>query len=187
MFEIFAKLKEKGYNCKTYENEVLFYQKYYEVLLAEEYGLCDENIKKLAHELFDMVWLKDRVLFGEVKDLFKTLKQNGIKIGIISDTSPSLQKTLEALGLGDYIDSYTCSSLVGVMKPDPKIYNSALESLNVKAEESIYVDGYLPEVEGAKKLGFISFRINRNDNNDKSPFDIENLNQILDCLCIKSM
>lgn len=55
---------------------------------------------------------------------------------MISDTSPSLRLTLEALGLGEFLDACVCSDEVGVMKPDPRIYRAAL---GVRAEESLYV------------------------------------------------
>lgn len=179
MFNIFKIIKSKGYNCKTYENEVAFYKEYYKELLRVE-GLTDENIiDKYGLELFNMMWLKDRVLFDEVKFVLKELKQLNLKIGIISDTTPSLQKTLETLNIGDYIDCYTSSTEAGVMKPDPKIYNLALSKLNLKANECIYVDDYDEEVKGAEKLGFKAFRINRN-NLEKQHFDISSLIEIID-------
>lgn len=179
MFNIFKIIKSKGYNCKTYENEVAFYKEYYKELLRVE-GLTDENIiDKYGLELFNMMWLKDRVLFDEVKFVLKELKQLNLKIGIISDTTPSLQKTLETLNIGNYIDCYTSSTEAGVMKPDPKIYNLALSKLNLKANECIYVDDYDEEVIGAEKLGFKAFRINRN-NLEKQYFDISSLIEIID-------
>ena len=181
MFAIFDELKKMGYDCNTYENEVLFYKKYYELLLCKECETCNEEIKKAASELFDMVWLKERCVFNEVIPLFEELKQKGIKIGIISDTTPSLQKTLESLNLGKYIDCYTCSTTVGVMKPNPKIYYSALSELELKPDECIYVDDYLPEAIGAKELGFTAFRINRK-NLEKDSIDIQNLSEILNYL-----
>lgn len=179
MFNIFKIIKSKGYNCKTYENEVAFYKEYYKELLRVE-GLTDENIiDKYGLELFNMMWLKDRVLFDEVKFVLKELKQLNLKIGIISDTTPSLQKTLETLNIGNYIDCYTSSTEAGVMKPDPKIYNLALSKLNLKANECIYVDDYDEEVKGAEKLGFKAFRIIRN-NLEKQHFDISSLIEIID-------
>lgn len=179
MFNIFKIIKSKGYNCKTYENEVAFYKEYYKELLRVE-GLTDENIiDKYGLELFNMMWLKDRVLFDEVKFVLKELKQLNLKIGIISDTTPSLQKTLETLNIGNYIDCYTSSTEAGVMKPDPKIYNLALSKLNLKANECIYVDDYDEEVIGAEKLGFKAFRIIRN-NLEKQHFDISSLIEIID-------
>ena len=127
------------------------------------------------------MWLKDRCLFGDVLDTFKKIKEKGLKIGIISDTGLSLEATLVALGLGEYIDSYTCSKEVGVMKPDPEIYLTAINKLGLKPEECIYVDDYLEEVEGALKLGFTAFRINRNCE-DTEKFDIRSLKEIIDVI-----
>lgn len=179
MFNIFKVIKEKGYNCKTYENEIAFYKEYYNELLRVE-GLTDEkDIEKYGLELFDLMWLNDRILFNDVLVVLKQLKKQNIKVGIISDTTPSLQKTLEVLNIGNYIDCYTSSSEAGVMKPDPKIYNLALSKLNLKANECIYVDDYDEEVKGAEKLGFKAFRINRN-NLEKQYFDISSLTEIID-------
>ena len=112
-------------------------------------------------------------------ETFKTIKSRGLKIGIISDTGLSLENTLVALGLKDYIDCYTSSKEVGVMKPDPKIYLTALNKLNLKPEECIYIDDYYEEVEGARKLGFKAFRINRNYEKVEK-FDIKSLKEVVD-------
>jgi len=144
---------------KSIEEEIEFTKRYYRVLLKEE-GVT-EDIDKKAESLFQLIWLKNRELYPETMEVLRYFKSNGYKIGVISDTSPSLQKTLEVLGAGKYIDSYTCSDLVGAMKPNPKIYQAALDSLNVKAEESIYVDDYAIEADGARKKGFTSFYLDR--------------------------
>ena len=175
MFEIFSKIKQKGFNTYTYENEVEFYKEYYKEVLNEECGYVDE---KVATEIFNTMWLKDRALFDDVIDTFKAIKEKGLKIGIISDTGLSLKATLVALGLDDYIDCYTCSKEVGVMKPEPKIYLTALDKLGLKAEECIYVDDYDEEVLGAQNLGFKAFRINRSEEN-KQDFDIKSLKEII--------
>ena len=140
MFEIFSNIKQKGFNTNTYENEVEFYREYYKEVLNEECGYVDEEI---VTEIFNTMWLKDRALFDDVIDTFKAIKEKGLKIGIISDTGLSLKATLVALGLDDYIDCYTCSKEVGVMKPEPKIYLTALDKLGLKAEECIYVEKFI--------------------------------------------
>lgn len=175
MFEIFSNIKQKGFNTNTYENEVEFYKEYYKEVLNEECGYVDEEI---VTEIFNTMWLKDRALFDDVIDTFKAIKEKGLKIGIISDTGLSLKATLVALGLDDYIDCYTCSKEVGVMKPEPKIYLTALDKLGLKAEECIYVDDYDEEVLGAQDLGFKAFRINRSEEN-KQDFDIKSLKEII--------
>jgi len=163
---------------KNIEEEKEFWKRYYEELLLNE-GVVD-LIKERAELLFSELWCNnDRILYSEVIEVMEYFKSRGYKIGVISDTSPSLQISLEKLGLGKYIDSYTCSDLVGVMKPDPLIYNTALESLGVKAEESIYVDDYDIEADGARVLGFTSFHIDRTGSK-KGEWVIQSLTEIVD-------
>lgn len=82
-------------------------------------------------------------------------------MGVISDTSPSLEYTLQVLGIAKYFTSFTASSLVGAGKPSPVIFNAALSAQGVTAQESLYVDDYKPEADGARKQGFTSFLVDR--------------------------
>lgn len=163
---------------KSLEEEKEFWKRYYEELLKDE-GITD-SVKEKSELLFSELWCNnDKVLFNEVIEVMEYFKSKGYKIGIISDTSPSLQLSLEKLGLGKYIDSYICSDLVGVMKPDPLIYNEALKSLNVAAEDSIYVDDYDIEADGARELGFTAFHMDRTGNS-KGKWTISSLKQIIE-------
>ena len=47
------------------------------------------------------------------------------------------------------------------MKPEPAIYQAALDALGTTAAESLYVDDYNMEAEGARSLGFTAFHIDR--------------------------
>ena len=179
MFKTFNQIKQQGFNTNSYDNEVLFYKQYYKQVLINECGYCDEKIEKTASQIFDIVWLKDRVLFDDVITTYEKIKIKGIKIGIISDTTLSLQKSLEVLNLGKYIDCYTSSKEVGVMKPNPEIYLTALKKLDVLPSQCLYVDDFEEEVIGAQNLGIKSFRINRNKTAPVFQHDIFSLNEIL--------
>ena len=100
-------------------------------------------------------------------------------MGVISDTSPSLEYTLQQLGIAKYFTSFTASSLVGAGKPSPIIFNVALAAQGVTAEESIYVDDYKPEADGASQQGFASFWIDRGGVGDGER-TITNLKQLIE-------
>ena len=120
-------------------------------------------------------------LYPETLAVLQELKNRNYLIGVISDTFPSLEMSLNALGIGHYFNSFICSSLVGVMKPDPRIYNAALESLGVSEQESIFVDDYKVEADGARNLGFTSFYLNRDHvDADLNNWEINNLAHIID-------
>lgn len=177
MFATFDQIKAKGYNTNTLENEIEFYRQYYKQIVQNECGENTPKTEQVAKQIFEDMWLKDKCLFSDVIPTFIELKNQGIKIGIISDTTLSLQKSLEALGVGEYIDCYTSSKEIGVMKPDPQIYLAAINKLGLSPEDCIYVDDYIDEVIGAEKLGFYALRINREE--CTLPCDISSLAQIV--------
>ncbi len=146
------------------EDEKAFFRRYYRYLLIGE-GV-KEKIEDRADLLFKELWCNnDRLLFPETADVLDYFRGRGFKMGVISDTSPSLEYTLRQLGIADYFSSFTASSLAGASKPSPVIFNAALDSLGVTAKESIYVDDYPPEADGARALGFTSFLIDRKAEN----------------------
>ncbi len=68
---------------------------------------------------------------------------------------------------------------MGAEKPDPIIFNAALEAQGVTAEESLYVDDYRPEAEGAREQGFTSFLLDRQGIEPEDPFTIGNLRELV--------
>ena len=64
------------------------------------------------------------------------------------------------------------------MKPDPRIYQAALAALGVTAEESLYVDDYDVEADGARDMGFTAFHICR-DGEPKEEWDIASLSGMI--------
>jgi FMN phosphatase YigB (HAD superfamily) len=52
---------------------------------------------------------------------------------------------------------------VGVAKPDPRIYQAALDALAARPEEAVFVDDQAAYCEGAEAIGIRSFLILRDD------------------------
>ena len=163
---------------KTLENEREFFKRYYYHLLIGE-GIT-EDIKTKAELLFNELWCNgDRTLFPETTEVLEYFKNGGYKLGVISDTSPSLEFTLQQLDIAKYFTSFTASSLVGAGKPSPIIFNAALNAQGVQACESIYVDDCREEADGAREQGFTSFYLDRSGKN-KDDRTIQNLKQLID-------
>ncbi len=175
LFRIASEGRKPWY--KTLDDEREFFKRYYYHLLVGE-GVTDDTENK-AELLFDELWCNgDRALFPETVEVLEYFKSYGCKIGVISDTSPSLEFTLQQLGIAGYFTSFTASSLVGAGKPDPIIFNAALKSQGVTAEESIFVDDCKEEAVGARGQGFTSFYLDRSgENNDE--WTIHNLKQLI--------
>ncbi|MBQ4562352.1 MAG: HAD family hydrolase [Clostridia bacterium] len=176
LFSLASEGKRPWY--KNVDDEKEFFKKYYRYLLINEGITEDTEAKSLL--LFNELWCNnDRILYPEVTEVLGYFCNRGYKMGVISDTSPSLEYTLQQLGVNKYFTAFTASSLVGVGKPSPIIYNAALNSLGVSAQESIYVDDCMIEAEGAAKLGFTAFYIDRSgENKDKT--SIKSLRELID-------
>ena len=176
LFNMASEGKKPWY--KTLYDERNFFKRYYKFLLVEE-GVVG-NIEERAEILFNELWCNgDRKLFPETIAVLEYFKSKGYKMGVISDTSPSLEYTLQQLGIAKYFTSFTASSLVGAGKPSPVIFNAALTAQGVTAEESIYVDDYKPEADGAREQGFASFWLDRDGSNDNK-WKITNLKQLIE-------
>ena len=144
---------------RNVEDEIAFTRRYYRRLLEGE-GVR-ENVETRADMLFDALWCSSSILRHETEEVLRYFRSHGYKMGVISDTAPSLQLSLERLGIGQYFTLFTASSLVGAGKPNPVIYNAAFAAQGVAASESLYVDDYDVETDGARVLGFTSFHLDK--------------------------
>ena len=81
-------------------------------------------------------------------------KAAGLVIGVISNSNGTVGGILDATGLAARIDFVLDSSLVGVEKPDPRIFRLGVERAGVAAAEAVYVgDLYTVDVLGARAAG----------------------------------
>jgi len=176
LFHLASEGREPWY--KNIDDEREFFRRYYRCMLEGE-GVT-ENSDQRAGLLFDELWCNgDRVLFPETMEVLEYFQSAGYKMGVISDTSPSLEYTLQQLGIAKYFTSFTASSLVGAEKPSPIIFNAALSAQGVTASESLYVDDYKPEADGAREQGFTSFLIDRSGTQN-GKWVIQSLKQLID-------
>ena len=160
------------------DDEKEFFKLYYKFLLLDENIVEDLDIRSKL--LLNELWCNnDRLLYPETEDVLKYFRDKGYKMGVISDTSPSLEYTLQQIGISQYFTSFTASSLVGASKPSPIIFNAALKVQNVTASESLYVDDYDVEADGARILGFTSFFLDRSEEHS-GRWVIHNLSKIID-------
>ena len=76
------------------------------------------------------------------------------KIGVISNADGKIAELLEREGIADCFRNITDSGLVGKEKPHPAIFAAALEAMQARPEESLYVgDVYSVDYQGATRTG----------------------------------
>jgi putative hydrolase of the HAD superfamily len=96
-------------------------------------------------------------IYADTIDTLADVRRRGMKIGLVSNTvwPGSLHRVdLERFGLIDFFDHLLFSADVGIRKPHPKIFQTALEALKVAPSEAVFVGDRVPEdVAGAMRVG----------------------------------
>jgi len=88
------------------------------------------------------------------------------RLGLLSNfTDPRpVRRTLRRTGLDLHLEEVVISAEVGVRKPWPEIFRTALERMGVEAAEAMYVgDHPVADVEGARQHGMLTARLTRPD------------------------
>ena len=104
-------------------------------------------------------------------EVLSYLKSNGCKTGLISDCSTEATLIWKYSLLSSLIDVAVFSCLVGIKKPDPRIYQIAVEKLGVTPKECLYVaDGIGQELSSASKLGMLAIQVRVPNEVDYDPY-----------------
>jgi len=92
-------------------------------------------------------------LFGGMRELLVSLKQKGLKLGLLSNTTIFESVVLENLEIRDLFDAIVFSWHKGNLKPSPEAFKHILGELGVSEEEALFVDDGKKNIESAKALG----------------------------------
>ena len=136
---------------RTVEEEIRNFFDYYSMISDQlDLGLTEaERVLAARDRACNM---KNYIPYPGITEVLGTLSKTH-KLGIISDTWPSIVQQLDYIGVFKYLSFTTFSCFVGVFKPDPRIYLDALEKCGVPAEETVFIDDAVQNLDGAAALG----------------------------------
>jgi HAD superfamily hydrolase (TIGR01509 family) len=87
-------------------------------------------------------------------EVLQELRGQGLRLACVSNNDGRLQAMVEAQGWADCFDVLVDSEKVGVSKPDPRIFDFALEGLGLPPDQLVHVgDYYSTDVVGARRAG----------------------------------
>jgi putative hydrolase of the HAD superfamily len=83
----------------------------------------------------------------------------GVQLAVLSNESRELNEyRIERFALRDYFTAFFSSCYIGLRKPDPKIYRLALDVLQHRADEVIFVDDREENCAAAEAVGIRGIR-----------------------------
>lgn len=115
----------------------------------EEFNECAARFYAIHREA--SLW---RVVRAGTFEALEAFKSAGYRLGIVSNAQGQIEGDARRFGLAPYFDVIIDSEVVGVAKPDPRIFQIALERLGVAPGEVKFAgDIYSIDVEGARAAG----------------------------------
>ena len=103
--------------------------------------------------------------FDDVVPTLVVLRQRGLALGLISNMNMRGDDLLDDLGLSNHVDFAVTSGEIGVEKPNPLAFQTALVRAGVEAKEAVMVgDQPRSDIEGAARVGIAPILIDRDGN-----------------------
>jgi HAD superfamily hydrolase (TIGR01509 family) len=85
------------------------------------------------------------------------------RTGLLSNAWSDMREYLISQKIDDAFDQLIISAEVGIMKPDARIYQLALEKLGVTPDQAVFVDDSIVNIEGARAVGMYAIQFTRPD------------------------
>jgi len=132
-----------------------YWQPYLEALMDRLKAPAEARpgLTRKVVEIFEDIRTWSRVL-PETPPALESLRSKGYLLAAISNSDGRIEAEIGRAGLGEYLGFVIDSTIVGVEKPHPEIFEIALRRANVAPEEALYVgDIYAVDVGGAQLAG----------------------------------
>jgi HAD superfamily hydrolase (TIGR01662 family) len=119
------------------------------------------HVREVAVAITDG-WLNSEnfELYDDALPVLARLRESGLKIGLVSNTSRDLDAFVRHFELE--VDAWISSGVHGKVKPSPTIFKACLELLELRPEEAAMIgDSPADDVDGARALGMRAFLVDR--------------------------
>src|SRR3954467_2836944 len=104
-------------------------------------------------------------VFPDVMPALDTLRENGIRLSVISNFVWGAPELIHDLELARHFEALVISARVGFQKPTSGIFNFALAKMHVEPQDGWHVgDSYRADVMGARRVGINGVLIDRSGN-----------------------
>lgn len=170
--------EKKAIEYRAYRGEINHDE--YREAIVKLYGITQpQEVERGKQALIDDD--NNVVFFEGVSDTLCALEEKGYLLAIVTDTANSISAKLswfERGGFGHVWDSIVSSLELGTRKPDPKIYQAALQQLGLTSDQAAFVGHKASELAGAHEVGMRTIAFNY-DKDAAADFYIEKFSDLL--------
>jgi HAD superfamily hydrolase (TIGR01509 family) len=118
--------------------------------VLRESGVADQQAQALYGLMIDPLnWTP----YPDTAGVLEGLRRQGIKTAVVSNIAFDVRPAFESIGAAGFVDEFVLSFEVGAVKPDPAIFTTALDRLQVAAANTVMVGDSDEADGGARALG----------------------------------
>lgn len=142
---------------------------------ALKYTISDGLINKISEDYITYLPNHNNLFEGTI-EVLEYLNEKYI-LHIITNGFEEVQNLkLQKSGIAKYFNEIITSESVGVKKPNPKIFEFAINKVNTISEDSIMIgDSYEADVMGALNFGMLAIHFTCNKNKESGVLSVNNL------------
>lgn len=123
-----------------------------EEMMAEILSQTDPALKETLTDFFDS-WFRCYTVTDGMEETVRQLKAAGFRLYVLSDFPDRFGEVLAAFPFFSEFDGAVASYQLGMRKDTPAMFTAFLQKEQLAANECLFVDNWLPNVENAKTAG----------------------------------
>ncbi|CAN5701157.1 HAD-IA family hydrolase [soil metagenome] len=104
--------------------------------VLRESGVADHHAESLYQRVITPAsWTP----YPDTLATLRGLSEQGVRTAVVSNIAFDIRPAFTAIGADGYVDEFVLSYEVGAVKPDPRIFTTALDGLGVAAADAVMV------------------------------------------------
>ena len=129
---------------------------------ALDYAMATLKVDDLALRAELMELYLSIPTYDEVPEALAALKAAGVRTGVLSNGAPMmLTAAVNCANITPYLDAVISVEDIGVFKPDPRVYQLAVDKMRLKPGEIAFFSSNAWDIAGAATFGFRAVWCNR--------------------------
>ncbi len=135
------------------------------MIVFSQLGL-DTDHSEIMEQFYERFWnLADWRIFPDVLAGIRGLRDQGVRVGVLSNAPSDMKQLLEHLGILPLLDFCVISAVERTKKPDRRIFETTVARAGVPAENVVHVgDMYLEDILGGGAAGIQTLLMERGRN-----------------------
>lgn len=102
-------------------------------------------------------WIVNLAPIAGMTDILRKLKAKGSKLFLLSNISKGFAENYKNIphvnNILSFFDGLVFSGPIGLVKPNKEIFEHLLKKYDIKAEESLFIDDNISNINGAETVG----------------------------------